>query len=64
MPDSKPDFSRRYEAIRDLLACPACHGELTLAGDRLTCAQCLRGYAVVDGIPVLIPARTESNELT
>jgi len=55
MPSPQPDFSQKYEAIRQLLACPACHGELTLAGDRMVCNQCHRSYAVVDGIPVLIP---------
>ena len=46
----------------DLLACPACHGDLTLAGEAnppirtasLHCARCARHYPVVDGIPHFI----------
>jgi uncharacterized protein YbaR (Trm112 family) len=41
----------------DLLACPACVGELRLDGDRLLCAGCGRTYPIVDGIPVLIAER-------
>jgi uncharacterized protein YbaR (Trm112 family) len=36
------------------LACPACYGELRLEGARLRCVSCSRGYAIVDGIPVMI----------
>ena len=41
----------------DLLACPVCHGNLTLAGDgeSLTCAGCGRVYPVRGGVPVLLP---------
>jgi uncharacterized protein YbaR (Trm112 family) len=47
--------------LADLLVCPACKGELTLAADRtagseivsgsLSCAQCRAAYPIVDGIP-------------
>ncbi len=49
--------------VLDLLACPACHGELSLAAAvgheavRLVCAECNRVYPIVDGIPVLIAGR-------
>ncbi len=39
------------------LACPACHGELCQEPGRVVCMACGRAYPVVDGIPVLIPAR-------
>jgi uncharacterized protein YbaR (Trm112 family) len=45
------------ESILDRLACPACLGGLVLVSERLTCAECGRGYAIVDGIPVLIAER-------
>jgi len=39
----------------DLLACPSCHGRLTLAGDgqsgRLACARCARIVPIREGIP-------------
>jgi hypothetical protein len=38
-----------------MLACPVCHGELRAELERLMCAQCGRGYPIVDGIPVLVP---------
>ena len=55
----KNDFSEFFSAIRELLACPVCRGELrfdpNLDADRLVCAQCGRVYPVVDGIPMLTP---------
>jgi short-subunit dehydrogenase/ubiquinone/menaquinone biosynthesis C-methylase UbiE/uncharacterized protein YbaR (Trm112 family) len=39
----------------DLLACPGCHGELTLQGDpndgKLICPSCSRDFSIVNGIP-------------
>jgi uncharacterized protein YbaR (Trm112 family) len=55
----KNNFSERFSAIGELLACSVCHGELRHDPkpdtDRLICAQCGRVYPVMDGIPVLIP---------
>jgi len=44
-------------AVLEQLACPACHGELRLEAERLSCGGCGRAYPVVDGIPVLIVER-------
>ena len=41
----------------DLLACPACRGELRERGDRLACAACGRDYPVRDGVPYLLLAQ-------
>lgn len=38
-----------------LLVCPRCHGELRQGGEDLRCLRCGAGYAVVDGIPLLVP---------
>ncbi len=46
-------------AVLDLLACPACGGELRLEVARLACVECGRAYPIVDGIPVLIAERAE-----
>jgi hypothetical protein len=54
---SVPVHSFLDPAVLDLLACPTCHGELSLAADRVVCANCGSGYPVADGIPVLIAAR-------
>lgn len=38
-----------------MLACPACRGELIIRGDdRLYCAACHRSYPVRDEIPILL----------
>jgi uncharacterized protein YbaR (Trm112 family) len=47
-------FQAQFDAVRELLACPACNGELRLEERRVVCAECGRGYAIVDGIPVFI----------
>jgi uncharacterized protein YbaR (Trm112 family)/SAM-dependent methyltransferase len=39
---------------RDLLACPACHGELDREDDRLACVPCARTYPIVEGIPIFV----------
>jgi short-subunit dehydrogenase/ubiquinone/menaquinone biosynthesis C-methylase UbiE/uncharacterized protein YbaR (Trm112 family) len=46
-------------ASLDLLACPACHGDLELTGDlytgNLTCLSCQKVYSIIDGIPRFAP---------
>jgi short-subunit dehydrogenase/ubiquinone/menaquinone biosynthesis C-methylase UbiE len=43
------------EARLDLLACPDCHGSLTLQGSqqdgKLTCANCAKAFPITNGIP-------------
>ncbi len=39
---------------REILRCPACHGELTDGAASFTCAACDVTYPVVDGVPVLL----------
>lgn len=40
---------------RSVVVCPVDHGELTEAGDELTCKTCGETYAIHDDVPVLIP---------
>ncbi|MGA9061600.1 MAG: Trm112 family protein [Terracidiphilus sp.] len=47
-------------AIAADLACPACHGDLRVEAARLVCTSCGRAYPIVDGIPVLIAERAET----
>lgn len=50
-----------------MLACPACRGELVLQGDdRLHCGACHRTYPVRDDIPILLldAATVEAPEAT
>jgi uncharacterized protein YbaR (Trm112 family) len=41
----------------DDLACPVCFARLRFEDASVVCSGCERTYPVVDGIPVLIPAR-------
>lgn len=42
--------------LLEILACPACHGSLTVeeAADELHCPACALAYPVLDDIPVLL----------
>ncbi|MCC7001272.1 MAG: Trm112 family protein [Gemmatimonadaceae bacterium] len=48
-------------AIREVLACPRCHGGLTERADgrALECTRCALAYPVRDGIPVMLVDRAE-----
>jgi uncharacterized protein YbaR (Trm112 family) len=39
------------------LVCPVCHQPLALDEGSIRCTGCARRYPIVDGIPVLLPAR-------
>jgi uncharacterized protein YbaR (Trm112 family) len=55
---AEPSQPHQFDvSVIDLLACPACLGGLAVVGERLVCSGCGRGYAIVDGIPVLIAER-------
>jgi uncharacterized protein YbaR (Trm112 family) len=45
-------------ALLQCLACPACMGQLRLAGSKIECVGCGRLYPLIDGIPVLIADRS------
>jgi len=40
--------------LKDILVCPACHGELDEEESMLVCADCGLRYPVVDGVPVML----------
>ena len=48
-------------AIRELLACPRCHGKLTdeKGGESLLCPACSLRFPVRDGIPVMLLDQAE-----
>jgi SAM-dependent methyltransferase len=39
--------------LREKLACPACHGPMTVTAEAYACGSCKRTYAVDGGIPLL-----------
>lgn len=42
------------EKLLEILACPACKGDLTLEKDTLRCEKCRRIYPVKNDIPVML----------
>ena len=40
--------------LLDILACPACKGDVKLEGDRIVCTKCGRRYPVKDDIPIML----------
>lgn len=41
-------------AVREILSCPWCRGDLAYSRSVLICARCARRYPVLDGIPALV----------
>ncbi len=52
------EWQKRQQLDLDVLACPTCHGPLTLAafadGQGLDCPSCQKTFQVIDGIPHFI----------
>lgn len=40
--------------LLEVIACPACKGQLTEHPDRLVCPACSLAFPIVEGIPVLL----------
>lgn len=40
--------------LLDILACPACKGNVELKEDRIVCKKCGKRYPVKNGIPVML----------
>jgi len=53
-----------FETVRDILACPQCHGDLVCSGNALVCASAEHrlSFLIVDEIPRLL--LEESTELS
>ena len=41
-------------ALLEILACPACRGEVKEQENKIVCLNCGRKYPIKDGIPVLL----------
>ena len=42
--------------LLDIMACPACRGDVQQEDDRkLVCVSCGRGFDVADGVPLTLP---------
>jgi len=40
--------------LLEILACPACKGDVQQQGDKIVCTQCGRKYPIKDGIPIML----------
>ena len=40
--------------LLDILACPACKGDVELRDNKIVCVQCGRKYPIKDNIPVML----------
>ncbi|MBI1882864.1 MAG: Trm112 family protein [Chlamydiae bacterium] len=45
--------------LLDILACPACHGDVQLKDEKICCQSCGRRYPVRDGIPIMLVDEAE-----
>ncbi len=50
------------QELLELLACPACKGDVDLGDDKIVCLQCGRKYPIKNGIPVMLVDEAETNE--
>ena len=50
--------------LLEILACPACHSEVRLEGDRLVCtnSSCKLRFRIKDGIPIMLVEEAEKIE--
>ncbi len=42
------------DKLLQILACPACQGDVHLQDNKIVCLKCGRKYPIKDGIPVLL----------
>ncbi|MDD5730439.1 MAG: Trm112 family protein [Candidatus Omnitrophica bacterium] len=40
--------------LLEILACPACKGDVELKGNLIVCKKCGKKYPIKDGIPVML----------
>ena len=45
--------------LLNILACPACQGDVELKDKKIVCKSCGRKYPVKDGIPVMLVDQAE-----
>ena len=45
--------------LLEILACPACGGDVSLKSEKIVCLKCGRKYPIKNGIPVLLADQAE-----
>jgi uncharacterized protein YbaR (Trm112 family) len=48
--------------LLEILACPACKGDVTLSEGKIVCSKCGRKYPVKDGIPIMLVDEADPGE--
>lgn len=46
-------------SLLEILACPACQGDVTLQDAKIVCQKCGRRYPIKDGIPIMLVEEAE-----
>jgi len=46
--------------LLEILACPACKGDVELKDNKIVCKACKKKYPVRDGIPVMLIDEAEN----
>ncbi len=48
--------------LLEILACPACRGDVEDKGEMIVCKSCGRKYPVKDGIPIMLIDEAQKKE--
>jgi uncharacterized protein YbaR (Trm112 family) len=40
--------------LLEILACPACKGDVEQENNKIVCKKCHKKYPIIDGIPVML----------
>lgn len=48
--------------LLEILACPACKGDVELREDKIICTQCGRRYPIRDGIPIMLVDEAQEDQ--
>jgi len=47
--------------LLEILACPACKGDVELKDEKIVCKSCKKKYPIRDGIPVMLIDEAENS---
>jgi uncharacterized protein len=45
--------------LLDILACPACKGDVQMKDGKIVCVKCQKKYPIKDGIPIMLVDQSE-----
>ncbi len=46
--------------LLEILACPACKGDVELKDNKIACKKCSKKYPIKDGIPIMLIDEAEN----